>query len=329
MDAPLQEEMKEGKVSRAVEAVSEAVSIISRVARIFPKEETLEDIIKSISGTQSLSVDYETNVKFADKVLDYNPLHRDKDYAKKKGHKDVAVLGTLLASDVEQYVLSILHNINNLKDLTGKIFYDTHYDISFRNFFYIGDEGSWRVNSVKVPDKNEKDESDLILNISLPKVIKNYVTCNVTFSSKMPTLGYYFKDHFLANDELAPKEFWNIQISEKDSSTFYQLFGKDVKPGVPKMYVASLFPAALLKIAEERTGAQEGNFLSTHTDFYDEPVPGNFKTKVILTKQPSKRKDAFTYEFEGLVYQRETEENKAKLILKSTARVLSPAEFKF
>ena len=298
-----------------------ADTVISKIFSYLKNKEENKGEVDTNFGERILAIAEEEKMvvkksafkKWAPLVYDFNRIHLFEEYAKEMGFETTPVYGTLIAARVEQYVLSLLEEINKMN--RKKLVY-AGQKVSFKRPLYPKVRASWNLIDVV------EDDSSINLNINaVDQKDKVIVACPETnlreslYASQETDINAFFDGKILASNKL--------EIKKEELDLFYSCLRRKPKENIPMMYPASFIIAALLELSSRKSGRPQGGYSGLDLKFYNPPLLGKpFETLVSMKEPPEQRRNFYHYNFEVLCIQDK------KAILGGTIKCYSPEEFK-
>jgi len=235
----------------------------------------LESRLKEIS-TQRKIIHREIFSDWSRIVHDFNPIHYDEEKAKSLGFLTTPCYGSLLASHSEQYALKFLKILNTYSQKPLK--YSAH-SLQFKEPVYPNDSLSWQIEDVS------STNNSLELKIIGKAGEKSAVLSGIKFSDSLELPSQEEETFFSSTNSVDPH---NI-------NQYYKCL-QDSNCSIPIMYPASFIPSTLLELLSEKTGKQEGVYLSLNLKFHSPPKFGKIKT-VLFKPKTRKIQDSYFYSF--------------------------------
>ncbi len=223
--------------------------------------------------------------QFGGIIRDWNPLHRDFDYARSRGFKDTPAFGILLAAYAERMVVDFLRN----SEFASEFHYVSH-SFKFREPAYPNDSLWYRIIDI-----NRDGESTNLRLEGVKNDGKLVVECSKIVLAKQRPIF----------EAPASKPIFSFEdfISEGYKVAFDRYITPETEERIPYLLVASLVPSALLKLSMRQTGKQEGVSRELNLTFFHEPEPGNFRTDIYLSSRPRGDQNVHMTSFRGICYQ--------------------------
>lgn len=333
MDAQ-KDEMKEKKISKAVEVVSKATETVSKtvteaVSKI-SKPKVGEDVASKILDylrnrteekdgslvvseedykafrSEISSVDGRMTIpkgnflKWAFLVHDWNRQHIFEGYAREAGFETTPAHGTLEAAHAEQYALAYLNKINELTDRLNEK-NGLSGESAIENLVYAGH----RIE-IKAPLYPRLRSATATWNLEDVVVVDNGL--DLSFSAvnrrkqnvvECPKVSFRTERKELSEEDISSYRFnilevSNIEMKRGELATFYECLGKETEDEIYMMHVSAFGIATLLRVSSRRTGKPEGIYASINLNFHNVPDLGIFETTISMPRPPRKILDKET-----------------------------------
>ncbi len=246
----------------------------------------------------NLSVSRERMAKFGSLIHDENLLHRSQEYALRQGFRDTPVYAVFLEGIVE----SILRGEIGKRVELGLI---QTLDFAFKEPVYPDEEVTFSfIEDPQVGKTSYKIEAKTHQGQALQ--------AKATLAER---LGQ-------PEEFASPLYETTFSLDTHARNQFYTLLGVEERPFCSPVHIASCIPAALLRLAKEKTGFQEGVSRRIGIEVYQEiGAVDRIRTTLALIGQPkSLREQGYIYNLRGVCYDRESP------ILSAEMKVIHPQD---
>ena len=265
-------------MAEAVIAVEDIFSKLFRnIAERFDRDiEVPESLERKLNSTVA-EIKEETSIatrerviKFADAIEDFNPVHRDADYAQRiYGFEKPIIPGTMIASLGEQYILEVNRAFEGT---LGTALVITEMRVPIPNPIYIDQAIRWQVKSAYL------EENDIGLQVTGANRKRHIIIgpINARFSRNYSGIS--------KKEDIAFSVSEDHVIDEERLSNFYDSLGEKSFESVPWGYVSGLSTSILLKVSQQGDGKPSGLNRRMSFQFFREPKLGSINVGLYLKK---------------------------------------------